>query len=65
MYLSVRSAVLGEHGDGQFPCPSCGNIGGMSLKDWPGVDKARHSSSKPIVMFIRVLAYHRLDGSVA
>merc|ERR1712187_500165 len=36
---SINLYVLGEHGDGQFPCPSCAHIGGMPLNSWPGMDK--------------------------
>jgi len=36
---AITLYVLGEHGDGQFVAPSCGNIGGMPLKNWPGMDK--------------------------
>lgn len=49
---SVNLYVLGEHGDGQFPCPSCADIGGIPLKRWPGMDKvdllsmAKHTGKK-------------------
>lgn len=38
---SINAYILGEHGDSSFPFLSGAQIGGVSLKKWPGIDKKK------------------------